>query len=475
MIQRIILIIFFTFSCVPFVFADDSDNQAFKFLTLSDIHFDPFISCYSIKEKPCPLIRKLQNTPANQWSSIFSAMHIEPAQYGQNSNYTLYHSALAATKKAAETEQAKFVLILGDFLGHDYRRYYKRYSLDRSREGYRSFVKKTFVYLTEQLSQTFPTIDVYGVVGNNDSYQGDYYTEINGSFFNDFSYIFSRLIKNKSNRLLMMQQFPKGGYYAVDLPNQKKIRLILLNTVLFSYKAKGRGIDEAANQQLAWLHKELASAKANKQKVLIAMHIPTGVDVYATLRFRLFTLIELWQRKYTERFQSELEQFAPEISAIFAGHLHSDWFQIMTPLGSAYEIPVTGTPSISPIFGNNPGFKVYRYAMPSMQLEDFMTYYFPLKDKKIWSIEYNFNQIYQPNCHDCSVISGMKSLKKTGDLANYYRQFYVVGGNNQPITSKWDPYYWCAIRDVNVSAYKECIETKKSVKGSSLIMLPSWV
>ncbi len=115
----------------------------------------------------------------------------------------------------------------------------------------------------------------------------------------------------------------------------------MLNTNVFSYKAKGENINQTAMQQLDWLHAQLQAAQNKKQTVLIAMHIPIGVDIYASLRFKLFTLMEFWKPTYLQRFQNELQQFAPRIAGIFAGHLHSDWFQILT--FSSGEIPVTGS------------------------------------------------------------------------------------------------------------------------------------
>jgi sphingomyelin phosphodiesterase acid-like 3 len=109
------------------------------------------------------------------------------------------------------------------------------------------------------------------------------------------------------------------------------------------------------------LRNELTSAKNHHQQVIIAMHIPPGIDVYATLKLRLFRLVSLWKQNYTQQFENVLAQFAPEVSGVLAGHLHSDWSQVIT-LQNKAEIPISGTTSISPIFGNNPGFKIYTYS-----------------------------------------------------------------------------------------------------------------
>jgi sphingomyelin phosphodiesterase acid-like 3 len=431
-----------------------SDKKDIAFLTLADIHFDPFVNCYDKGEKSCELIQLLRNAPAAKWPQILRENEKELSAYRQDSNYLLISSALTDARKNADSNHVKFILILGDFIGHDFRKYYQKYSGDQSYYGYQSFVRKSYEFISQQLGEAFPNQDIYVVVGNNDSYEKDYYTSPNSLFFTETGFLWSKLIKNK-NANIMRASYNKAGYYAVDLPGtDNQLRLIALNTVLFSTNARGKRIQNAANVELDWLHDQLALAKANHQKVLIAMHIPAGIDVYATLRIKLFTLIELWKKPYLERFEAELRQYAEQIAGIFAGHLHSDWFQILT--FDQQEIPISGTPAISPIFGNNPGYKIYHYSLLTHQLKDYETFYYPLAESKAWALEYDFNQIYQATCKECQLAAGMKLLGKEGGLAEKYKQFYAVGTDSQPISTEYIPYYWCAVHEINATDYKIC-------------------
>jgi sphingomyelin phosphodiesterase acid-like 3 len=370
-----IILFFYLMQGSSFAETKIEKNQNATFLSLTDIHFDPFISCHHVT--PCPLIQKLRDSQASEWSSILFQYDKEKPQYKLDSNYSLFLAALNSAKKIAVDTNAQFVVVLGDFLGHNFRQSYVKYTHDRSREGYRAFVRKTFIFIMSEFAKAFSSIEVYPVVGNNDSYQADYYSYPHGEFFQDAGMLWSKLIQNKNNQVAMQKKFIVAGYYSIDLSKINNLRLIALNTNLFAYKAKGRNIHQAANEELIWLHNELKAAREKKQKVIILMHIPPGIDVYASLRFRLFTLIELWYSKYTLRFQAELRQFAPEIVGLFAGHLHFDWFQTMT--FNSGDIPFIGTPAISPIFGNNPTFKVFYYKPNFQQFNNSATYYFPLK------------------------------------------------------------------------------------------------
>lgn len=412
-------------------------------LTLADIHFDPFVSCQG--RHPCPLITRLRNAPASAWGAILSREDHSTPDYRQDSDYVLFASSLAAAKKVAQQQPPRFVLILGDFLGHDFRRYYKKYSGDTSFAGYQAFTYKTLTFMNDAIARAFPNVDVYAVVGNNDSYSGDYVTATKGRFFSDMAVQWSSLIKNPANREAMRKQFETAGYYALTLPELPHLRLIVMNTVMFSYKAAGKKVEEAANDQLNWLHAQLQQAKENHQKVLIAMHIPESIDAYASSRLRLFTLMQLWQGNYKARFQMELQQYASDIMAVFSGHLHTDWMRVITQ--NSADIPVSGTPSVSPIFGNNPGFKLYLLEPDTLKITNFITYYFPVGRKRTWGSEYFSNQLYKSSCSSCSVQGDDEAVYPSSMLSHYYRLFFSasITQSQTPLPEKWYPYYECAI------------------------------
>lgn len=429
--------------------------QPSQFLVLSDIHFDPFVACHNTT--PCALINLLRELPAKQWDSLLTNMDTDAPQYHQDTNFVLLKSSLAEAKQIGDQQGAKFVLVLGDFLAHDYNTNFKKYSDDSSDTSYQDFVKKTFEFLTIELQQTFPNIDVYPLIGNNDSDQDDYVAIPKGHFYRNTGTVWSGLIKNLKNQHEMRDQFGYGAFYAVDFPGQSNMRLIVMNSLLLSKLAKGSGVSAAADEEMNWLHRELQFAKNKNQKALIVMHIPAGIDVFTSLKMPTFTIVEFWKSQYTQRFHDEIKQFAPNISGILAGHLHSDWFQSITFPDSSVEVPVIGTPSISPVHGNNPGFKIFTYSPSTQQLDDYVTYYDALDNSQAWNLEYTFSVIYNSNCHECPILSGIDQLKELGDLSGFYKTFYAVDNGSPPIAAQWSPYYWCAIHEMTPDDYQKCI------------------
>lgn len=428
------------------------DAENIHFLVLSDIHFDPFIYC---NKKPCPLILKLKRAPISEWNEILQSESKKLSSYRQDTNYPLLTSALNAAKEAADKHHVQWLLVLGDFLGHDYRDNYKRFALDRSREGYEQFAKKTMDFLAIELEQTFPAINIYPLVGNNDTYSKDYYIEPNGRALKDFQTAWLPLIKNSENKAQLKATFNKAGFYAFTIP-RASLRVIMLNSVLFSTHFKNKSGARYANEQLIWLQDQLKLAHQAHQKVIIGMHIPMGIDVYATLRTKLFTLIQLWQTKYIQNFKEILAAHAQDIAGIFAGHLHADWFQIVTFKQNDHEIPVIGTPAISPLFGNNPGFKIYMYSPAHQRLENFITYYYPLSQNGPWKVEYDFHSAYQPHCTYCTLTQGIHKLRSSSLLGSVYRKFYSTSTESQPISQIWLPY-WCFMKEFLPHDYHSCL------------------
>ncbi len=352
-----------------------------KFLSVSDIHFTPFASCPTIAIRPCRLITALRQAPPQKWDALFKKYdHQAIAGYLHDTNYALLTSSLATVQAIGQHEKLQFTVILGDFLAHNFRGQYIYYSHDRTAAGYREFVKKTLQFLTMAIRDALPEGDIYPIVGNNDSYTDDYSVIADGEFLHDTAAIWVNFIKEPQNRKNLLAMFPIGGYYAVDVPLHKKQRILVLDTVLFSSSATGKQIAEAAQKQLTWLHEQLLTAAKQQQSVILAFHIPAGMNVYKTLMNLFSGIKQFWRPEYRMAFERELQHFPHTVRAILPGHVHIDNFPV-AGLNSIANIPVIFTPSISPIFGNNPAVKVYRYDAKAFSIVDYDTYFYELHDQ----------------------------------------------------------------------------------------------
>lgn len=424
-------------------------------LAVSDIHFSPFGSCVN-GSYPCKLIQQLQSAPAAEWASILEQYDTaSPSQAGHDSNVALLNSTLNAMK--ALPDNYRFVLLTGDLLAHNYQQKFQQTTGDKSLQDYQQFVNKTYQYLQLQLQQAFPHTSVFIALGNNDSYDGNYYSNPNGQFYKNLAQTWQNLILDPNDRMAFEQTFPKAGYYAITLPTKTKKtnKIIFLNTVLFSAVAIGPNIQTAAQQELDWLQQQLQAAKQAKQHVWLVYHIPNGVDAYYTISKQATTM--LWQPQYNEAFFKILNQYPGTIAGLITAHIHMDGAELIH-LRNRGRLTDTFIPSVSPIYGNNPAFKVYNYNPLSLRLNNYQTYYLNLPNSS-WALEYDFNKIYQPYCHPCRLLNGYSTINQTGWRAERYQKYYAVSTDSQYITQGyWLPYYWCALQHQTKKGYEQCVK-----------------
>jgi len=133
-------------------------------------------------------------------------------------------------------------------------------------------------------------IPLFYVPGNNDALGGDYY-----SFADSAHQTPLGLVPETTNPFPALNTSNTGirppcrvdthnemGYYAVKpLPG---LMVIALNTVIFGKKyfpIDGISQLEAGNEEIHWLAAKLKEAKAEGDKVYLAMHIPPGTDAFA--------------------------------------------------------------------------------------------------------------------------------------------------------------------------------------------------
>ena len=119
------------------VYAQKDSNN---FLAISDIHFNPYDICFNknLNSQCKELMSELIANDSSSWKEIFEKYYknVTISSYGSNTNYPLFQSFLMGVQQAYKNTNSNFVVILGDYLGHDYNVNYKLYSVDLSGSGY---------------------------------------------------------------------------------------------------------------------------------------------------------------------------------------------------------------------------------------------------------------------------------------------------------------------------------------------------
>ncbi len=336
-----------TLGVIPLQAGQTKSGSADKMLIAADIHFNPMFDP--------SLVAQLDAAGPSQWESILNGSKMRAfSQYGQDTNWWLLQSSLDQMQKTLP--RPALVMIAGDSLAHRFPQTYQNITHDSDREHYRKFVLKTIRFLALQLRKRYPDTKILITPGNNDEDCGNYSIEAGGRFLHDTAEPVRDLAQGDDE---MRGAWEETGSFDVAHPTIPGVRIISLNTVLFSDKYHAAKFDQECaavpsngpDEAFHWLESRLSKAKAAHQKVWIMFHIPPGIDSFASIQKYqgllksaaqrasqaqtcLSGVVPLWAPSRTAQFESLLEKYHGTVIASFAGHIHVDDFRILDPSGS---------------------------------------------------------------------------------------------------------------------------------------------
>ncbi len=473
--------IFFLLVAIALAFVtgcgDSSSNGSTRgtvpLVIISDIHFTPFYDP--------GLFDDLVNSPVEQWASIFQTSSItEPLLWGNESNYPLLTRALDSA--LMEIGSSPVLLFPGDILAHKFpEKFFDLYGKE-DEEALRSFVYKTVVFFASQVRERFGDLPVIFTLGNNDSYAGDYKIVPGGKFLADTAEEFySTLLLGGADSEDFFKTYPAGGYYVADPPGSKAL-FVCLNSILFSRHRIENNADEGddiALKQLDWLELTLAEAGSAGKKVWLITHIPPGVDIFGTVSTYMdksgyiSNADSFWKEEYHELFLEICKRYEHVIEVVFSAHTHMDEYKLLLENDSiAYKATIT-VPSVSPIFGNDPAFRVVTMDRENWELLDYRSVACHLGSASPeFSNYYVFSEAYITEMPlELSLTSLFPKLATDVLSQQNYRGFYYSGHNaaNNIDDTNW-PAYWCGIGKMVKDEYIECVNSYRSGGASTPII-----
>jgi sphingomyelin phosphodiesterase acid-like 3 len=442
-------------------------------LFVSDIHFDPF-------QDPAKAA-KLKAAPVSEWNAILAgptpadqaARFVEVQKTckvrGADTSYALYESSLRAIH--ADAIGAKFVVLSGDLIAHDFQCKYETIFPKARPEEYGLFVEKTIDFVMRELRGALPGVPVYAALGNNDSDCGDYQIDPDSAFLKESGKDLVPSVRGPE-RESELRTFAEGGFYSARLPAPlEHVRMLVLDDLFMArqYAAcDGKANPAAAAAQIAWLEQQLDAARRNQEKVWVMSHIPPGVNPYATAT----KVLDLCSGGKPQMFLSS--EALPEAMAgygdvielaIFA-HTHMDEMRLLKPEAAGAPpqgVAIKMVGSISPINGNNPSFTVAEIDAATAELKDYQVFVGSNQtgvDTK-WGEEYDFAEAYQEDAFTAAsaadLIAGFKAdpTAKNPASQRYIRNF-GSGTAARNIGAFWQPYT-CALSDDGADAFRECV------------------
>lgn len=455
------------------VFADRvlADETPQQFLVLTDLHFDPFINC-----PDAATIDRLASASVAEWPALLEAYQSRGTiRFGSDAPWPLIRDALADA--SAQGHHLKMVLSAGDFLTHEWQTKYQNLTKrdPKSDPIYFRFTSKTIAFLASQIERTFPGIPFFPVLGNNDSYCGDYQIVPAGSFAAVFADTFAPLTRGTAEQTANFQTtVRRGGYYSLPLPGKR--RIISLNSVFFSgsYQKCTPNVNmpAAAFEQLQFLDRELTEAARAGERVWLLMHIPPGIDGYATGNDPSGGIDPLWQDTlpvdFTDRFLSLLGPHQKTLEMAFAGHSHMCDFRLIretaagpgtTDGSEAPPLILKIVPGVSPLFSNNPAYEIFQRTEKGEF--HFKTRYLALTTDNAlppvnWSTAEDVLGLSPLNAEKISQVAQAILAQPATTGSTYLRQYYVNSLATPAADSKFLDDIACAMWRVRVSNYRKC-------------------
>ncbi len=430
------------------------------FAAIFDIHFNPL-------HMPGPG-GALLATDTQDWASSFAAFPGPMAHHGEDTNYPLLASALAAI--ADNAAQVDFAIVGGDLLAHRFEdKAAEALSAPERSAAVRALAQRTSVFVADALAAALPDKPIFLALGNNDSDCGDYEIEPGGGYLAATRETVRHLAG--AGRLMddFDQTYGAGGYYAARHPTRPHTQILVLNDVLWSARyrnACGSDGEAAGRAMLTWFADRLAQAKAAGDKVWIVHHIPWGIDPYATLHARAGTcptsVVPFLNDAFAAEFVALLRDHADTIVLSLSGHIHFDSYRLLIDaLGKAVGVDKIG-PGISPIFGQNPGFEVFSYDLGTGLPTDIATYYLAnLAETSSstapgdWRLEYTFREAYaQKSFSPAAVEAIWKALPGMSTTTDTFRRLYNVSRGALDVDGL--PAYLCAIGALDPQSFTAC-------------------
>jgi len=443
-------------------------------LFISDIHFDPFHDPARVSQLVAAQVSQwgsiLSRPPSPNQPKTFTALQQTCNARGVDTPYTLLRSSLRAMR--ARQPDARFMLVSGDLIAHDFSCRYKTLFPHATPAEYQSFVEKTIRYMVGQLRATFPRIPIYVALGNNDSACGDYRLDPGNNFLADTARIMATGLP-ASDRAAEIHDFSQAGSYSLTMaPPMQNTRLIVLDDLFLSKKYRscsGQHDPAPADAEIAWLRDQLEQARQSGQRVWVMGHIPTGIDPYATAR-RLGAMcghVHPVMFLSSTKLADLLIEYADIIRLGIFAHTHMDEIRLLQlepaePNSASPAVAIKMVPSISPVDGNDPSFTIARISPLTATLQDYKVVsasnHTGIATR--WSVEYDFAQTFHQQQFSPSTVRAL--IAEFADpgadtaVSQQYIRHYFIGDRSSELKPFW-PQYVCALANHTVEAYSACI------------------
>jgi hypothetical protein len=385
--------------------APAAEPQPAPWLVVSDLHYSPFLH------------------------------GDEPSHVGDDTNDALFDSLLAQLK--ASDPNAPVVIIAGDFLAHGFPP---------------AKAASTMTYIAGRFDKTFPHAQFVITLGNNDSDCGDYEATIDGPFLRDVANAWKPLVDRRGAAPDFVRTFSHDGGYVASLP-RANLRAVAVNDIYDTARYRDAcGAGNPAATSIGDLDRTLQSGPQAERTWLVT-HVPPGIDAYSTshLAHHLF-VVPFMRPGAREALMRAIGNGRDRVSLVITGHVHHFSFRLSDASHPARDVPILVAPSISPIFGNSPGYLTLAVDSNGIVGDVTETSYLDGSWQRIGDLASEGVTHFSA----AELAAYHARLERDGTLADRFVRLYM-GGARPEISPKNYRVYWCAVTALGTSEAQRCM------------------
>eukprot|EP01080_Neovahlkampfia_damariscottae_P012628 gene12628-6532_t len=333
--------------------------------------------------------------------------------------------------------QPSFLLMTGDFVGHDNEFQSDERNLKRINE---------FTEFSESMNSG---MKVYPSFGNHDGFPVDQLKLPPNKYLNELSRIWSKhKLSQKS-----LEEIKRGGYYSETI--MSGLRIVNINTQWTNtnnFYLYVNETDDHANQ-MKWLDETFKEAEEKNEKIILLGHIKPGGS-------------SRWPAYKLYHFEKLIQKYHHRVVGQFYGHNHADDFAFMMSQDNKIinSMFVGGVVVPHP---KNPTVRLYKYDVDTYKLLDYEVFYIDLKeaernDKITWKMLYKFTQEYGvPDLSNESMETVYQSFKTSDVHWNKHRLNFRSRYVNSPCSGGCKISKLCQMISPTPSRLEECRKKNK--------------
>jgi hypothetical protein len=171
----------------------------------------------------------------------------------------------------------------------------------------------------------------------------------------------------------------------------------------------------------------------------------------------------MWQPQYQAEFMQIISKYPGLIAMGITGHTHMDEFRVL-PTGDV----LFGIPGVSPVFGNNPAFKIFTVAQATQMPMDYQSISYNLTASQAptqFNSLYTFSTAYAAT-PGTTLESSFQQLYPlltptapgTAAFLNYYVSSSVTYRWNMANSGNWQ-FYSCGFSQMDEQDYVDCVNS----------------